>query len=240
MATWIVFRREISSYLTSPFAYVIAAAVLLLMGILFNRDLALSISTKAPDAAIVPTAFSFTLIFFAPLLTMRLLAEEKREGTLELLLTAPVPDSSIVIGKFFGAWAYLTGLLLITLTYQIVLIGIAQPDVGITVSSYLGIWLYAGATLSIGILCSALTENQIVAAFVSMITLFILWISDQAGQVITNIDIARIIRTISLQGHFSTSFAVGLLRAEDVAFFAGIMAIALFAAIRAVEAQRMR
>ncbi len=240
MATWIVFRREIAGYLTSPFSYVIAAAILLLMGILFNRDIALSLSRRAPDPALVPSAFSFTLIFFAPLLTMRLLAEERREGTLELLLTAPVPDGSIVLGKFLGAWTYFTGLLVITFTYQLILLGIAQPDIGHAISAYIGIWLYGGATLSIGVLTSALTENQIVAAFLGVIALFILWIGDQAGQVITNIDAARVIRTLSLQGHYSSSFAVGVVRAEDAAFFAGIIAVMLYAAIRAVEAQRMR
>src|SRR4051794_30755619 len=98
----IVFRREMGQYLTSPFAYVIAAAVLLLTGILFNRDLNLSMGTKSADPSLVPVVLSFTMIFFAPLLTMRLFAEERREGTLELLLTAPVSDGSIVLGKFLG------------------------------------------------------------------------------------------------------------------------------------------
>lgn len=240
MSTWIIFRREVNQYFTSPFAYLIAAAILLLTGLLFNRDLILSMGMKRPEPALVPTVLSFTMIFFAPLLTMRLFAEEKREGTLELLLTAPVSDSGVVFGKFLGAWFYFSLLLLLTLTYQVVLLSIAQPDIGNTISAYLGIWLYGGATLTVGMLFSALTENQIVAAFLSMITLMILWLGDQAGQVISNIDVARVVRELSLQGRFTSSFAAGLLRAEDVAYFAGLIVVMLYITIRVVESNRWR
>src|SRR5215813_7015184 len=121
MAALIVFRREVGQYLTSPFAYLIAAAVLLLTGVLFNRDLSVAVGTRAADPSLVPVVMSFTMIFFAPLLTMRLFAEERREGTLELLLTAPVSDGSIVLGKFLGAWFFYSVLLLITFSYQYIL-----------------------------------------------------------------------------------------------------------------------
>ncbi len=235
-----VFRREVGQYLTSPFAYLIAAAVLLLTGVLFNRDLFVSMGTKSADPSLVPVVLSFTMIFFAPLLTMRLFAEERREGTLELLLTAPVSDGSIVLGKFLGAWFYFTLLLILTFLYQIILTAITEPDLGHAMSAYIGIWLYGGATLAVGILFSALTENQIVAAFLSMVALILLWLGDQAGDLISNIDVARIVRTLSLQGHFSTSFAAGLLRAEDAAFFAGVITVALFITIRIVESNRWR
>lgn len=240
MPTLIIFRREVGQYLTSPFSYLIAAAVLLLTGILFNRDLVTSMTVKPAEAALVPSVLSFTMVFFAPLLTMRLFAEERREGTLELLLTAPVSDMSIVVGKFLGAWFYYSLLLALTFLYQFVLIAITEPDLGHTMSAYIGIWLYGGATLAVGMMFSSLTENQIIAAFLSMIALMLLWLGDQAGDLISNIDAARLFRLLSLQGHFSTSFAVGLLRAEDVAFFAGVIAVALFVTVRIVESNRWR
>lgn len=236
----IVFRREVGQYLTSPFAYLIAAAVLFLTGILFNRDLSVAMTIRAADPALVPGVLSFAMIFFAPLLTMRLFAEERREGTLELLLTAPVSDGSIVFGKFLGAWFYYSVLLALTFLYQFVLVAITQPDLGHAVCAYMGIWLYGGATLAVGMMFSALTESQIIAAFLSMIALMLLWLGDQAGDLLTNIDAARIVRTLSLQGHFSTSFATGLLRAEDVAFFAGVIAVMLFVTIRVIESNRWR
>lgn len=240
MGVWIIFRREIGQFLTSPFAYVIAAAVLLLTGLLFNKDLSDSFTVKPANPALVPTVLSFAMVFFAPLLTMRMFAEERREGTMELLLTAPVRESSIVIGKFFGAWAYFSLLLVVTLVYQFILITVTQPDLGHTVAAYIGIWLYGGATLAVGLLFSSMTENQIVAAFLSMVTLMILWLADQAGQLISNIDIARVIRTLSLQGHFSTSFGSGLLKVEDAAFYAGIIVVMLFIAAQIIESQRWR
>lgn len=239
MNTLTIFRREVAQYFTSPFAYMIAAAVLLLTGLLFTKDLGdrARLATTI-DPAFIPTVLSFTMVFFAPLLTMRLLAEERREGTLELLLTAPVDEGSIVVGKFLGAWFYFTLLLLLTFVYQIILLSVGQPDIGHTLCAYIGIWLYGGACLAVGMLFSALTENQIVAAFLSMILLMLLWLGDSVGRVIANVDVASVIRMMTLQGHYSTSFAVGLFRGEDVAFFGGIIAVLIFLSIRLVASNR--
>ncbi len=236
----IIFRREVSQYFASPVAYLIAFSVLLLTAVLFNNDLAFSVGTKAADPALVPAFLSFAMVFFAPLLTMRLLAEESREGTLELLLTAPVTDTHIVIGKFLGAWVYYSLLLVLTFMYQIILLTITNPDLGHAIAAYLGIWLYGGATLAVGMLFSSLTENQIVAAFLSMAVLVILWLGDLAGQIVASIDLAIVIRNLSLQGHFSTSFAIGVIRVEDVAYLAGMIVIMLFATIQIVQSHRWR
>jgi ABC-2 type transport system permease protein len=227
-------------YFASPIAYLLAAAFLLLTAFLFNSDLTFSVNTKAVEPALIPDALSFMLVFFSPLFTMRMLAEENREGTLELLLTAPVRDGDITFGKFLGAWFYYTLLLLATSLYQLILVRISTPDLAHTAGAYIGIWLYGGATLAVGLLFSALTENQIIAAFLSTAVLMLLWLGDLAGQIIANIDVAWLFRTLSLQGHFSTSFSVGLIRAEDVAFFAGIIVITLFITIRVIESKRWR
>ncbi|MDX2140038.1 MAG: ABC transporter permease [Chloroflexota bacterium] len=238
----IIFQRELASYFSSLFAYLIAFALLLVTGVLFVNDLTIAADLRPPDAALVPNFFAFALIFFAPLLTMRLLAEEKREGTLELLLTAPATDTAIVVGKFLGAWAYFTVILLLTFTHQFILLWVTrgQADLGIAVSAYVGIWLYGGACLSVGMVFSAVTENQIVAAFLASAALFLLWIGDRVGTVISNIDIARFLRELTLQGHYSSSFAVGLMRPEDIVFFAGIITLMLFITIRLVEWNRWR
>jgi gliding motility-associated transport system permease protein len=237
---WIIFRREVGQYFASPIAYMIAFALLLVTGLYFNYDLAISVTKKPVEPALIPYFLSFVMVFCAPLLTMRMLAEEKREGTLELLLTAPVDDSAIVIGKFMSAWFYFTVLLALTFSYQFILVQVGQPDISNTICAYIGIWLYGGATLAVGIVFSALTENQIVAAFLSIATLLLLWLGDLAGEIVSNLDLARLIRQLTLGGHFTTSFAVGLVRAEDVAFYAGIIVIMLFIAIRVVESNRWR
>jgi ABC-2 type transport system permease protein len=238
--TWVVFRREVGQYFASPIAYLIAAALLLVTGLYFNADLTFSVGTKPAEPALIPLLLSFAMVFCAPLLTMRLLAEERREGTLELLLTAPVSDGAIVLGKFLSAWFYYTILLALTFIYQIILVSITQPDMGHTMAAYIGIWLYGGATLAVGILFSAITENQIVAAFLSIALLFILWMGELIGQIITNLELAEVVRQLTLIGHFTSSFAVGLIRAEDIAYYAGITALMLFIAIRVVESNRWR
>ncbi len=238
--TWTIFRREMEQYFTSPISYVIAGALLILTGLYFNGDVAYSLTVKPINPSLIPDFMATAMIFFGPLLTMRMLAEEQREGTMELLLTSPVNDNAIVIGKFLSAWLYYTLLLAITFSYQIIVARISNPDMSHTICAYIGIWLYGGASLAIGLMFSALTENQIVAAFLSIATLTLLYLGDVAGQIVTNLDLARAIRQLSLAAHYSNSFAFGTVRAEDMAYFAGIIAIMLFIAVRVVESHRWR
>lgn len=239
---WTVFRRELGQYFVSPVAYLIAAAFLLLTALAFNNDLTISLSYGRPlDPSVVPQLLSFAIIFIAPLLTMRMLAEESREGTLELLMTTPVNDLSIVMGKFLAAWAFYTILLLLVfIPYQLILLSVTNLDIGHFFGAYIGIWLYGGAGLAVGLMFSAMTENQVVAAFLSMTFLLLMWLGDLAGEIVASVELANVIRKLTLQGHYSTSFAFGLFRAEDVVFFAGMITIALFITIRIVESRRWR
>jgi len=107
-------------------------------------------------------------------------------------------------------------------------------------AAYMGIWLYGGATIAVGIVFSALTDNQILAAFLGTASLLLLYMGDLAGQIVTNIDLAIILRNLTLQGHFSTSFAVGLIRLENIFYYAGMMVIMLYITIQLVESRRWR
>jgi len=242
-------RRELAQYFTSPIAYLVAFAILVLTGFLFNADLARRVGQAPPDGTYVLGVFGFLTVFFAPLLTMRLFAEETREGTLELMLTMPVRDSDIVLGKFIGAWAYYSILLALTLVYQIILVVVTGPtpyqatpelDLGPVISSYIGIWLFGGAALALSLVFSALTENQVVAGFLAIAALFVLWLGDFAGQVVPHRAVARFIRALSLQSHYSTSFLIGVIRFEDVVFFIGLIVVTLFITTRVLESRRWR
>lgn len=237
---WIVFRRELAQYFTSPIAYLIAFAVLLLGGFIFNSDLATRNGREVTDGVVILVYFAQFTLFFAPLLTMRLLAEENREGTLELLMTLPIRDHHLVIGKFLGAWAYYSILLMLTFIYQIALIWLNPPDVGAVISAYIGLWLYGGAAIAIGVLFSALNENQIVAAFLSMAVLLLLWQADLVGMVVTSRSLASIIRTFSFQTHYLYSFAIGLVRLDSIVFFTGVMAVSIFLTTQIIESRRWR
>lgn len=252
---WTIFKRELRQYFVSPIAYLVAFAVLLLLGFSFNTDLDYRLSESLPpDGTIVLSNFAFLMVFFAPLLTMRLFAEEMREGTLELIMTMPTRDVDLVVGKFLGAWAFYSVLLMLTVVYQIVLLFLTnldpnpeilqtRMDIGPILTSYIGIWLYGGATIAIGLLFSAITENQIIAGFLSMSTLLSLWVGDVAGLVpasILNRDVVIALREISLQSHYSTSFLRGLVVMEDVYFFLAIIFVMLFITTRIVESRRWR
>lgn len=237
---WIIFKRELGAYFTSPIAYLVGFAVVLLCGLYFNGDLSARNNRLQTDGTVVLNAFATLTLFFAPLITMRLMAEENREGTIELLMTLPVNDTDIVIGKFLGAWAYYTLVLALTLVYQVITIWLSPPDVGIVISAYLGVWLYGGAALAVGILFSALTENQIVAGFLGLAALLVLWLSDNVGVIINNRVLAVAARAFSFQTHYLYSFGVGLVRLDDIVFFLGVAALMLFATVRLVESRRWR
>jgi ABC-2 type transport system permease protein len=239
-AIWIIFRKEVVQYFSSPLAYLIGAAFLLLTGITFNNDLAFAITRRPVDPALIPRLLTLMMVLFAPLLTMRLLAEENREGTTELLLTAPISDFSIVVGKYFSAWFYYTLLLLLTSAYQVILLQISTPDMAHTIGAYIGIWLYGGATLALGMAFSAATDNQLLAAFLSTTALLVLYFADSIGWIVSNLDLAQIFYNLGIQGHFLPSFAQGIIRAEDVVYYAGVITVALFVAIRILESKRWR
>ncbi|GAB4547336.1 MAG: ABC transporter permease [Anaerolineae bacterium] len=237
---WIIFRRELAAYFTSPIAYFVAFAVLILLGFVFNTDLTDRNGRLATDGGVVAIFLGQFSVIFAPLLTMRLLAEEKREGTLELLMTLPLSDYQIVIGKFLAAWAYYSILMLLTVVHQITLIWLSPPDLGVVIASYLGVWLLGGASLAVGLFFSALNENQVVAAFLGMSTLLILWQASQVGDVISNRAIAVFVRGLSFQANFSDSFAIGIARLDHMVFFIGVIAVVLLATTQIVESRRWR
>lgn len=236
----LVFRREMQNYLTSPITYLIMFAVMLLGGFIFNEDLAARNGSSVTSGVVVLLSFAQWTMLFAPLITMRLLAEENREGTLELLMTLPLKDIQLVLGKFFGAWMYYTMMLAITLVFQIVLIWLSPPDLGAVFSAYLGLWLMGGAALAIGMIFSALNENQIVAAFLSMAVLIIFWLADTVGSVINSRELATVVRAFSFQTNFRYTFALGIVRLDNIIFFVGVIIVCLYITTQIIESRRWR
>jgi ABC-2 type transport system permease protein len=241
-----VFKREVGLYFRSPIAYAIAFALLLFFGVYFNGYI-VYINGQAPaDPTLIPGLLVFLLFLVGPLLTMRLIAEESREGTLELLMTLPMNESAFIIGKFLAAWFFYTVLLLLTVVYYLILNMVGVPDQGAAFGTYLGAWLYGGAVLAISMIWSAVTEDQVVAAFLGAVTVLALyladivsiWLSGQA-QATTNNALAEIIRELGLQAHFTT-LQVGVVRAEDVLYFVIMIVGALFITTRIVETRRWR
>jgi len=225
--------KEFKSYLASPMAYIVTGIFLVLTGFFFSVSSATYLETSI-KGFLVPG--NFLLLLLASVLTMRLLAEERKMGTLELLLTAPVRDSEIIVGKFLGSLGILAVMLALTFYYPIILIGYGDPDIGPIVTGYLGIFLLGGTCLAVGIFASSLTSNQIVAAVVSGGILFALWFVGTAANFLPEA-MGDVIGYLSLS-YYYPDFMRGVVDTRGIIYYLSITVLFLFLAIRSLENSR--
>ena len=228
--------KEIQVYFSNPTAYIVGMMFLALSGFFFARDL----NDPFPQASLVNffDGATIILILIAPALTMRLMAEEQKLGTIELLLTSPVRDWEVIIGKYVASFVFLIATVALTLYYTILLYVFASPDSGPIFAGYLGLALYGGAALAIGLLCSTLTSNQIVAAVVAMGILLVMFFADLAADNIGG-TASTIISEISIRSHFE-DFARGIIDTKHVVYYLSVIAFFLFMSVRALESRRWR
>lgn len=228
--------KEIQIYFSSPTAYIVGLIFLALTGVFFARDL----NDPFPEATLSPffQGATIILVLMAPALTMRLLAEEQKMGTIELLLTAPVRDWEVVIGKYMASLVFLLATLALTSYYAILLFVFASPDPGPIYAGYLGLVLYGAAALSVGVLASTLTSNQIVAAVVSMGVLLVLYFADVASGAVGG-GAAQFIQGVGLKSHFD-DFDRGVIDTKHIVYYLSMVAFFLFLSIRALESRRWR
>lgn len=229
--------KELSIYFASPMAYVIAGVFLALTGVFFVESIDQPFATATVAVMLRNTAF-FLMPLIPPILTMRLLAEEQKLGTLELLMTAPVRDYEVVLGKFIASFVILGVTVLLTLVYVLILLFYADPDLGPVLGAYLGILLYSMTTLAIGILASALTGNQIVAASVGFGLILLFSVIDSVSAILSGVA-ATVLEQVSLTAHYD-AFARGIVDTSDIIYYLVMAAIFLFLAVRALESRRWR
>jgi ABC-2 type transport system permease protein len=231
-----VARKEVLAYFTSPMGYIVALVYLALTGFFFG----LSLSGVFPEARIEGyiQPSRFILILLAPALTMRLLAEEQKLGTLELLLTAPVRDWELVLGKFLASFAFLIVTLSLTLYYVILLYAFGNPDSGPIWSSYLGLILYGATALSVGLLASSLTNNQIISLVVGFGILIILALIDQAATLVGGVA-STVLEQAGLGTHLD-DFSRGVVDTSHIVYYITATAIFLFLTVRSLETRRWR
>jgi len=234
--TFIIAWKETRSYFSSPTAYVVGAMFLVLTGVFFVFDITRPFA-EASVRGYINWATLF-IVFLAPLLTMRLLAEEQKLGTLELLLTSPVRDWEVVIGKYLASLVTLGVTLSFTLYYVLMLFVFGDPDIGPLVSAYLGLFLYGAAALAIGIMASSLSGNQIVAAVVGIGILLMLANINRIGVLLQGVG-ADVISGLSMDAHFD-DFSRGVLDSSHVVYYLSIVVVFLFITVRSLEARRWR
>ncbi|MBI3942832.1 MAG: ABC transporter permease subunit [Chloroflexi bacterium] len=232
---WTVTEKELYAYFVSPIAYVVGALFMVIMGVLFTQIVN---NTRQASLEILYQNLFVIMLFIAPPLTMRLLSEEQRSGSIELLLTAPIRDGEVVLGKFLAALIFYILLLAVTLFFPLVIGRLGNPDPGPIASSYLGALLLGGAYLAVGVLTSSLTQNQIVAAVLSLTILLILWIAG-GMQGIFGDTLGGLFQYITSVNHY-VDFTRGVIDTRNIVYFLSIMAIALFLATRILESRRYR
>ncbi len=235
--TWLIAGKEFRSHLTSPMTYVVVGIFLLLAGFFFTNYLEItSLSDTSIRGFVDGDRGAVLLLLFAAALTMRLMAEEKKLGTWELLLTAPVRDAEVVLGKFLGTLGVMAAMLAFTLYYPLLLVIFGDPDIGPIITSYVGLFLVGSAALAIGIFASSLTANQIVAAVVSGAILFGLWFVGQTASYLPDA-IGRVVSYISLSSYYN-SFIVGIIDTRAIVYYLSVTALFLFLTIRSLETSR--
>jgi ABC-2 type transport system permease protein len=240
--TWAIYRRELAGLFYGPLAWVLLALAFLLDGYLFVLWLK-SYSGSVDDAIQLALGrswvFWFLLVVVPPLLTMRMVSEESKSGILEFLLTAPISDASVVLGKFLAATTFLALLWSSVFVYAAGLasLGVA-PDLGGLVGGYLGAVLASGLFVAVGLFASALTNTPVLAAFVAVLANVGILCAPLLAGLSDDPALRRAIRGIDVVDHHTNSFLLGVFDSAYAVFFVAWTALALFLTVRVIEARR--
>lgn len=251
--SWSIARRDFRTYFTSPIAYIVMGGFLGIMGWMFfnhlqhfameqfrSQQMNMGRGVSLTDAIIRPLFgnMNVILLFMIPFITMRLFAEEKKNHTLELLMTSPVTLTEIIMGKFFSALLFVIVMLALTSVYPIVLFVTSTPDAGPITASYIGTVLMAASYLAVGILFSSMTENQIVAGSLTFATTLFFWLINWAAMSAGPVW-GDVLNYLSLIGHFN-NFGQGVLDTSDIVFYLSFTGISLFLTHRILDSYRWR
>jgi ABC-2 type transport system permease protein len=238
---WAIFKREFAAYFATPLAYVFIVIFLFTMGA-FTFYIGRFYESNIASLEIFFSYQPWLYLFFLPAIAMRLWAEERRTGTMELLLTLPVPLWATVMGKFLAAWAFTGVALALTFPIWITVNYLGHPDNGVILASYVGSFLMAGAYLSIGACISATTKNQVIAFVVSVVVCFLFTISG-APLVLdffrgwAPLVLLNAVASFSFLTHF-IAISQGVIDLRDLIFFFSLIALFLAANIVVVDLKR--
>jgi len=234
-----LFSKELRSYFTSWLAYVLLAGWLFLTGYIFV--LLIVSSTIMPNFNLAPLFSNMMvfILFITPLVTMRLLSEEKSEGTIEMLFTSPLTEWQVTLGKFLGALLFMLVLVACTLYVPFFTFRYGSVDSGPVWGSYLSLICVCGASVAFGIFCSSLTESQVVAGFLTFGGLLGSWILNWVSQVAPDNKWASLLSEISLYSHFQGMLG-GAVDTKDLIFFLTFIFFFLYATVRVLESRKWR
>ena len=254
---YLIAKKELDSYFASPVAYVVITIFLIITGYSFYNQFA-SFSTLSFQAASNPAIaqqqnllnitetvvrplfgyISMIMLLMMPLLTMRLFAEEKKSGTIELLLTYPISDIEVILGKFFACFIVFLLMLLLTFTYPGLLIMLGEPEIGPTITGYIGLIFMGAAFISLGIFTSSLTENQIIAATLSFGFLLLFFMMGYSVSLMGP-TLGNLMNYISMIQHLE-GFAKGIVDTTDIIYYILFITLFIFLTLRVLESKKWR
>jgi ABC-2 type transport system permease protein len=228
-----IFKKELRSYFNSAVAYVVIVVFLAIVGWLYTSSMFLvNVASLRLMFEWIPLVF----LFVVPAVTMRLIAEEKKAGTIELLTTKPLHDWEIVIGKFLAAWALIGVTLLPTLIYYVTVAFLGDIDNGPVVGGYLGLLFMAGVYVAIGLLASSVTENQIVAFIIGLLMMFAFFMMDKVLIFVPDF-MTSVIEYLGIDFHFS-NIARGVIDSRDIVYFGSILGFMLYLSVVSLERRK--
>jgi len=246
-------NRELRSYFSTSIAYVVIGFFALLWGyffyamvIIFDQQSAQAGGFEGQGAAnmnqqLIRPLFlnaSVILLFVLPLITMRTYSEEKRSGTIELLLTSPLTDFQIIMGKFLGAMGLFAAMLAVTFVHMGVLFWLGNPEWRTVVSGYAGLLLMGGGFIAVGLLISSLTKNQIVAGMVTFAVFLLLWVVNWIAS-LTSPTTQAVLNYLSITDHFD-DFTKGVVDTKHLVYYVSVISLGLFLTARAVDTERWK
>jgi ABC-2 type transport system permease protein len=254
-----IYRREMSSYFVSPIAYIVIGFFLLVTGYFFSNILAILIERSfmaqmqaqrmgAPPEMDVPSmvirnfigVIATLLLFLIPMLTMGVYAEERKRGTMEMLMTSPISELQIVIGKYLASLTLFVLMLAPTILYFVVVSRYSEPAMPwrILWSGYLGVFLLGAVLIAIGSFISALTESQIVAGVVTFVIFLLLWVIDLGSRGAGTVT-GEIFKYLSILQHYD-SFAQGVIDTSSIIFYVSAAVLGIFLTLRTLDSMRWR
>jgi ABC-2 type transport system permease protein len=234
-------RKELGQFFISPVAYAITFAILLVLGIIYYASvLSAALQQATPGIEIILSPLATIFLFTIPAITMRTIADEQKTGTLELLLTAPVRDWEVIVGKWLGGMYFLLIILAITWIYPIILNQLVDPgiDQGLMVTGYLGMILMLSSFLAIGVAVSSLFSNQIASFFATLGILLVLWMISYPASVMGSG--GELLKYLDISEHFFPTFFQGIIELKDVVYYLSVTAFALFLGSINIEMRRWR
>lgn len=230
-----IFKREVKSYFNSPVAYVVIVVFLAILGWFFSTNLFLNNVASLYiifDSPLVKILF----LVIAPAITMRLLAEERKSGTIELLTTKPIKDVEIILGKFLAAWVVLGAALLPTFLYVITMAILGSIDFGQVVTGYIGLMLMGGVFIALGLLASSLTDNQIVAFIMGFIFAFAIFMVDKVLPYLPSF-LASTLEFLGVDFHYS-GIARGVIDSRNIIYFISMLGFLLMMSTVSLERRK--